>query len=137
MSEELNTVQQEQVASQEEQKPNYEKSWKRINRAVEYVRAHNYPASIVFGIVASEGLKLRIKIWDQELQGDELNETLRELSEFVQYAARESMALPAVETFLYSRGAVFEVVTTDNNGLGVIDPSALVDESGGGGDETE
>jgi hypothetical protein len=137
MSEEFSTVQQEQATAQEEQKPNYEKAWRRINRAVEYVRAHNYPANIVFGVVAAEGLKLRIKIWDHELQGDELNETLRELGEFVQYAAREAISLPAVETFLYSRGAVFEVVTTDNDGLGVIDPSTLVDESGGGSNETE
>lgn len=106
-----------------------QKSIRRISRAVEFARSNNYAASVVYGIVAVENLRLRIRLLDEEYSSEEeKQEALKELVEFVQYSARAGLSIQAVETFLYSRGATFEVVSPDGEQVGVIDPASLETE---------
>jgi len=112
----------------QQQNPALQKSLARIQRAVEFCRRNNYAANNVFGIVASEGLNLRIRLID-ELGEEESKEVLSELQSFVRYAATEGLTLQAVETFLYTRGAVFEVVDSAGDNVGVINLSELTNET--------
>lgn len=108
----------------QKQEKNIAKSLARIQRAVDFCRRNNYAANNVFGIIASEGLRLRIRLIE-ELPEDESKSVLDELQSFIRYSAAEGLSIQAVETFLYSRGAMFEVVDAEGEVAGVINLSEV------------
>lgn len=116
-----------------------DKSLARIQRAVDFCRRNNYAANNVFGIIAAEGLRLRIRLVENYSE-EESKQVLEELQSFIRFAASEGLSIQAVETFLYSRGATFEVVDADGDVAGVINLSEVehpMNKSEVNADETE
>lgn len=101
-----------------------EKSLARIQRAVDFCRRNNYAANNVFGIIAAEGFRLRIRLVE-DYSEEESKQVLEELQSFIRFAASEGLSIQAVETFLYSRGATFEVVDAQGDVAGVINLSEI------------